>query len=57
MKTKINKVSFDLLLEKLGKLEEQVRLLKTELKNVGALCNTLSEAQQNDTDVEIKTDD
>ena len=57
MKTKMNKVSFDLLLEKLGKLEEQVKLLKTELKNVGALCNTLSEAQQNDTDIEIKTDD
>ena len=57
MKTKINNISFDALLEKLGKLEEQVKLLKTELKNVGILCNTLSEAQQNETDTETKDND
>ncbi len=42
MKIKVN-ASIDLLMEKLGKLEEQVRLLKTELKNVGVICNTLCE--------------
>tara|TARA_R110002012_G_scaffold296565_2_gene493941 strand:+ start:958 stop:1131 length:174 start_codon:yes stop_codon:yes gene_type:complete len=56
MKTKINNVSFDLLLEKLGKLEEQVDLLKNELKNVGVICNTLCE-KKNDSKSEIKTDD
>jgi hypothetical protein len=56
MKTKINKVSFDLLLEKLGKLEEQVNLLKTELKNVGVMCHTLCE-RKDETDTEAKTDD
>jgi hypothetical protein len=56
MKTKINNVSFDLLLEKLGRLEEQVNLLKTELKNVGVICNTLCEAQH-DSKPETKTDD
>ena len=56
MKTKINNVSFDLLLEKLGRLEEQVNLLKTELKNVGVICNTLCE-EQHDTKTETKTDD
>jgi hypothetical protein len=44
MKTKINNVSFDLLLEKIGRLEEQVKLLKSELKNVGIICNNLYEA-------------
>ena len=56
MKTKINNVAFDLLLEKLGRLEEQVDLLKTELKNVGVLCNTLCE-EKHDPNKEIKTDD
>ena len=56
MKTKINNVSFDLLLEKLGRLEEQVNLLKTELKNVGVICNTLCETQH-EPNTEIKTDD
>jgi len=42
MKIKVN-ASIDLLMEKLGKLEEQVKLLKTELKNVGVICNTLCE--------------
>jgi hypothetical protein len=56
MKTKINNVSFDLLLEKLGRLEEQVNLLKTELKNVGVICNTLCEKQY-ELNTETKTDD
>jgi len=56
MKTKINKASFDLLLEKLGKLEEQVKLLKTELKNVGVMCNNLYE-KKNETQTEAKIDD
>ena len=44
MKTNINNVSYDALLEKIGKLEEQVKLLKTELKNVGIMCNNFYEA-------------
>ena len=53
MKTKISNVSFDLLLEKIGKLEEQVKLLKSELKNVGIMCNNLYEASD-DKQPEIK---
>ena len=56
MKTNINNVSFDLLLEKIGKLEEQVRLLKSELKNVGIMCNNLYEASD-DKQPEIKDND
>ena len=56
MKTKINNISFDLLLEKIGKLEEQVRLLKSELKNVGIICNNLYEAND-DTKTETKDND
>ena len=48
MKTNINNISFDLLLEKIGKLEEQVKLLKSELKNVGIMCNNLYEAADNE---------
>ena len=48
MKTKTTSVSFDLLLEKIGKLEEQVKLLKTELKNVGIMCNNLYEASDDE---------
>lgn len=55
MKIKVN-ASIDLLMEKLGKLEEQVKLLKTELKNVGVICNTLCEAQH-EPNTETKTDD
>lgn len=46
METKINNISFDLLLEKIGKLEEQVRLLKSEFKNVGVMCNNLCESNK-----------
>ena len=56
MKTKINNISFDLLLEKIGKLEEQVRLLKSELKNVGVICNTLYEGDEKP-NPEMKKDD
>jgi hypothetical protein len=56
MKTKINNASFDLLLEKLGRLEEQVKLLKTELKNVGVICNTLCE-ERHEPNTEAKIDD
>lgn len=56
MKPKINNVSFDLLLEKIGKLEEQVRLLKSELKNVGIICNNLYEGND-DTKIETKNND
>jgi len=56
MKTKINNISFDLLLEKIGKLEEQVKLLKSELKNVGIICNNLYEASE-DEQPEIKDND
>jgi hypothetical protein len=56
MKPKINSVSFDLLLEKIGKLEEQVRLLKSELKNVGIICNNLYEGKD-DTKTETKNND
>jgi len=56
MKTKINNVSFDLLLEKIGKLEEQVKLLKSELKNVGRICNNLYESSD-EQQPEIKDND
>ena len=56
MKPKTNSVSFDLLLEKIGKLEEQVRLLKSELKNVGIICNNLYEGKD-DTKIETKNFD
>ena len=56
MKTNLNNVSFDLLLEKIGKLEEQVNLLKSELKNVGRICNNLYEASE-DEQPEIKDND
>ncbi len=56
MKTNVNNASFDLLLEKIGKLEEQVRLLKSELKNVGIMCNNLYEASD-EQQPEIKDND
>jgi len=56
MKTKINNISFDLLLEKIGKLEEQVKLLKSELKNVGVICNNLYEGSEKPKP-EMKKDD
>jgi len=40
--------SVELLLEKLAKLQEQVSLLKIELKSFGSLCNNLCEKDNND---------
>jgi hypothetical protein len=56
MKTKINNISFGLLLEKIGKLEEQMKLLKSELKHVGVICNNLCERNE-DSLPEMKKDD
>lgn len=44
----------EFLLEKLAKLEEQMNLLKIELKSFGSLCNNLCEKNNNNTEEKEK---